>query len=564
MDSHEIEKKFRLIAENTSDLIAITTFKMNPKYTYVNPSHKKVLGYEPEDMINKSSFNFLHPDDKKNLIPLLKKYISMKVKTLLTGKSLDVSENLEFRIRDKSGNWHHLKCTANIMGNELLFVSKDVTERKETTNEIEKTKHELEAKNQELEKTIKYANRVSLETKNALTELDQIFNTSGNGMLVLDKDFHILKMNDTFSTIFGINKAEAIGRKCYEILDEPAGHTNICPMKKIFEVEERVEFETEIKHANGTRIPCSLTATPFKGSSGEIIGIIEDFKDITKWKKAEGKIKKQNAELEKLNTLKSAFLNITSHELRTPMSSIKGYIQMLLQQKLGEVNKDQKIALEVVLRNSDRLDHLIQDILDVSRLESGTMKFIPENTVVGRMVSEIAETMQSSATIKEIKLNTDIGKGIPDLFIDQERIKQVIINLTNNAIKFSSDKSVINLKVKKEQDDILFEVQDFGRGIPKNKQDKVFETFYQVDSGKDTKFGGAGLGLAISRGIVIAHGGKIWVESEGIPCKGSTFRFTLPVASIKDIEKRFKGVDIFRLEKQGITDEEKNEVQSSR
>lgn len=294
------------------------------------------------------------------------------------------------------------------------------------------------------------------------------------------------------------------------------------------------------------------------------LNIMEDLHDTTKkLEKSQLIIEEKNIELEKLNTLKSAFLNITSHELRTPMSSIKGYIQMLLKQKLGNVNEEQKSALEVVLRNTDRLNHLIQDILDVSRLESGTMKFIQENADIGRMVEEIAETMQSSATLKEIKLNTEIGEGIPDLFIDKERITQVVINLTNNAIKFSPDGSIINLKVKKEHDDVLFEVEDFGRGVPKDKQYKVFDTFYQVDSGADTKFGGAGLGLAISRGIVIAHGGKIWVESEGKPGKGSTFRFTLPIKSVKDIEKRFKGVDIFRLEKEDSTCEEKNGVQSS-
>jgi signal transduction histidine kinase len=290
------------------------------------------------------------------------------------------------------------------------------------------------------------------------------------------------------------------------------------------------------------------------------LNIMEDLSDTTQeLEKSKSVIEEKNTELENLNTLKSAFLNITSHELRTPMSSIKGYIQMLLKQKLGNVNEEQKSALEVILRNADRLDHLIQDILDVSRLESGTMKFIQENTVIRQMVEEVAETMQSSAALKDIKLNTEIGEDVPNLFIDKERITQVVVNLLNNAIKFSPDGSIINLKVKKEYDDVLFEVEDFGRGIPKDKQDKVFETFYQVDSGKDTKFGGAGLGLAISRGIVIAHGGKIWVESEGKPGKGSTFRFTLPVETIKDIEKRFKGVDIFRLEKEDSTYEEKNE-----
>ena len=132
------------------------------------------------------------------------------------------------------------------------------------------------------------------------------------------------------------------------------------------------------------------------------------------------------------------------------------------------------------------------------------------------------------------------------MVIDQERVKQVLINLLNNAIKFSSDKSTIIVRIQKGTDDILFEVQDFGRGIPKSKQKKIFDTFYQVDGGLDRKFGGAGLGLSISRGIVLAHGGKIYVNSaEG---EGSTFCFTLPQKPVKDIEGRFKEIDIFKLE----------------
>lgn len=393
--SHEItekmlqmmENKYRLMTENTSDLIALTTFTLNPTFTYVNPSYKKVLGYESEELIGKLCFNFNHPNDMNNLMPLLKKYVEMKAKKLLPLKSLDISETIDFRIKDKSGNWHYMESTVNLMGNELLFISKDKTERKKTEEELHKT--------------------------------------------------------------------------------------------------------------------------------------------LSKLKESQRKIEQQNIQLKKLNEIKTTFLNITSHELRTPMSSIKGYAQMLLKQSLGEITEEQKKALEVVLRNTNRLDHLIQDILDISRLQSGTMKFIPEQSDLGILVEEVVETMQSSADLKDIKINANIEDNLPELSIDQERIKQVIINLVNNAIKFSPDGSIINTRVKKDRDNILFEVQDFGRGIPGYEQNKIFDAFYQVDSGMDRKFTGAGLGLSISRGIVIAHGGKIWAEGE--VGEGSIFRFTLPM-----------------------------------
>jgi len=283
-------------------------------------------------------------------------------------------------------------------------------------------------------------------------------------------------------------------------------------------------------------------------SEAATLSILEDMYEIhERLKKTQKKIKQQNIKLKKLNQIKSDFLNVTSHELRTPMSAIKGYIQMIKTQTLGETTKEQKNALNIVLRNINRLDHLIQDILDISRLESETLKLIPEKTNVKTMVEETVETMQSSADLKHITINTVIEDKIPEITVDQERIKQVIINTISNAIKFSPDGSIINVRSKENKDFILVEIQDFGRGIPKDKQKKIFETFYQVDSGMDRKFGGAGLGLAISRGIILAHGGEIWVES--IVGKGSIFYFTLPVVGIGE---EFKGIDIFGLENGGV------------
>ena len=173
------------------------------------------------------------------------------------------------------------------------------------------------------------------------------------------------------------------------------------------------------------------------------------------------------------------------------------------------------------------------------------MKFITEKTDATKMIKEIAETMQASADLKRIKIKIDIQGKIPDLLIDSERIKQVLMNLVDNAIKFSPDGSTINVKTRKEKEDVLFEVQDFGRGIPKNEQKKIFERFYQVDSGIDRKFGGVGLGLTISKKIIDTYGGQISVDST--LGKGSSFKFTLPLKSTKNIEDDLQEIYMERL-----------------
>ncbi len=254
-------------------------------------------------------------------------------------------------------------------------------------------------------------------------------------------------------------------------------------------------------------------------------------------------------ELEKVDKLKSNILNITSHELRTPLTAMKGHLQMLSTGMLGEVNDDQLESLDVVIRNSDRLNDLVQDILDTSRLESGTMKFMPEKVSLDVFVTNIADTMKSKTLEAGLDLVVDIENNLPEVMMDKLRISQVLINLIGNATKFSNQGSKIFLSVKRQDEKICFEVRDGGRGIPKEKQDKVFDIFFQVDGDVDRKFGGAGLGLAITKGIVVSHGGRIWVESEGLG-KGSSFKFTLPLEPVLDIEDNFKRYDIYNVNKQ--------------
>jgi len=243
-----------------------------------------------------------------------------------------------------------------------------------------------------------------------------------------------------------------------------------------------------------------------------------------KLQKSQKKIEQQNARLKKLDHIKSNFLNVTSHELRTSMATIKGYVEILLMKSLGPITEEQRKGLDVILTNTNRLDQLIQDILDVSRLESGTMKFIPEKTNIERLIQYATGKIQSAADVKQIKIIKEIDEEIPELNIDQERIKQVLVNLLQNAISVSPEGSKISVRVNKEPEEVLFEIQDFGQGIPKNKQKKIFDIVYQIDSGID------GLGFTIARGVVLSHGGKIWIESE--QGQGSIFRFTLPITPI--------------------------------
>ncbi len=288
-----------------------------------------------------------------------------------------------------------------------------------------------------------------------------------------------------------------------------------------------------------------LEEQEFASSIADLVSIALEMREH---KKAEEFIRRQNAELKKLDRLKSNFLNMTSHELRTPMTAMKGHTQMLLEEQLGSLTEIQKKSLNVILRNTNRLDFLIKDILDTSRLDSGNMKFSAKSVDISTLIEEVEETMNVSADLKHISLKCDVELSLPKIVLDAYRIKQVVENLITNAIKFSPQGSSVLIKVSQLEDQICFEVRDEGIGLDKNHLDHIFEAFYQVEGGVDRTFGGTGLGLTISRGIVEGHGGRIWVESDGVG-SGSSFKFTLPIYSKLSTSKQTSaGSNIFEIE----------------
>ena len=357
----------------------------------------------------------------------------------------------------------------------------------------------------------------------------------------------ILEVNKMPLIDLGYEKEELIGKHISTICtsDYKKNINNL--ISKWRNTDKINNEEIVIETKKGESLPVLLCVNSVRDIEGKILYFILIQKKTKEIDEIFNELNKtfelQRIKLQKLDENKTNFLKNTSHELRTPITSIKGYVQMLFKKNLGEINEEQKKSLEIILRNVNKLDQIIQNILDASSLKLGSMKFIPNKINPKKIVEEVIKTMQPLANQKEISINVDIENDLPNLVIDIERIKQVLKNLINNAIKFSIDDSIINIKIKKEKGDVLFEIQDYGQGIPKDKQELIFETFYQVDSGEDRKFGGAGLSLALSRGIVQSHGGDIWVEST--ESKGSIFRFTLPIESIINIEERFKGIDVF-------------------
>jgi signal transduction histidine kinase/DNA-binding response OmpR family regulator len=255
-----------------------------------------------------------------------------------------------------------------------------------------------------------------------------------------------------------------------------------------------------------------------------------DDQDVLKMLASQATIAIQNANLyertKELDRLKSEFVAVVSHEVRTPLTSIKGSLELLGDDRFHKLPPPQRELLSICQANTERLINLINDILDFSKLESSKLSLNIEAIDAGAVLTEAVENIQNLAAQKEVRLNLKIDESTGTIEADPMRIGQVATNLLGNAIKFSPERSHIDVFASGDDGHITVSVKDYGRGISQRDMSRLFQRFAQLDSSTTRKAGGTGLGLVISKGIVEQHGGKIWVESA--VGEGSTFSFSLP------------------------------------
>jgi signal transduction histidine kinase/Na+-transporting methylmalonyl-CoA/oxaloacetate decarboxylase gamma subunit len=249
----------------------------------------------------------------------------------------------------------------------------------------------------------------------------------------------------------------------------------------------------------------------------------------------ENKIRERTAELtttlnelNALNKRKNEFVSNVSHELRTPLTSIKGYASILLAGKLGSLPEEARLRLEKINHHSDELVQFINDLLDIARIESGRtmMKIASED--LKALAEEVIDILSVQAREKRINLSYDIAEDAKNALVDPGQIKRVLINLINNALKFTPENGSIKVTARRHDSSLQVDISDTGCGIPPEAQERIFEEFYRVDNPINQQVKGTGLGLVLVKNIIEAHKGKIWVKSN--PGSGSTFSFTLPLA----------------------------------
>ncbi|MFZ5766715.1 MAG: response regulator [Thermodesulfobacteriota bacterium] len=368
-------------------------------------------------------------------------------------------------------------------------------------------------------------------------QLEQIFNTAGNGMRVITQDCTVVRVNDIFCRLVGEERENIEGRKCHEVFPGDACRTDQCALRLLMDGTETVERLVEKQRADGGKIVCRLRATPWRDEAGNFLGIIEDFQDISRTVETEKTLRLAKEEAEAANAAKSEFLANMSHEIRTPLNGIMGMTELVLG---SDLTTDQRRFLEMVRTSAHRLLDVVNEILDFSKMEAGTFEIEHIPFSLSDVIGNSLRILAFKAHDKGLRLTYHIDSELVDGFIgDPARLRQVLLHLVGNSVKFTREGEVA-VSVRKvalqEQDRLTrkagardialhFQVSDTGIGIPKDKQQSIFAAFKQADGSSSRRYGGAGLGLTICAQLVGMMDGEIWLESE--EGKGTTMHFTL-------------------------------------
>lgn len=340
--------------------------------------------------------------------------------------------------------------------------------------------------------------------------LAAIVESSDDAIISKDLNGVITSWNKGAERLFGYTAAEAVGRSIMMLIPPDRHNEEPAILRRIRSGERVDHYETVRRRKDGTLIDISLTVSPVVDSRGSVVGASKIARDIT--------------ERRALERQKDTFLAIAAHELRTPVTGIKSYAQLLARRLRRAGDTASAETLGKLDRQIDRLTGLIGDLLDVTRIESGTLPFRPTPFELNAFVRETVEEMQR--TTERHTIAWDLAESVT-LVADRDRIGQVLMNLLGNAIKYSPQADRVVVRTAREGEKVIVSVQDFGIGIPKEKQPHLFERFYRVEGVTRGSFSGLGLGLYISAEFVKRHGGEIWVESED--GEGTTACFSLPL-----------------------------------
>jgi PAS domain S-box-containing protein len=474
------ERRYRDLVDNASDMI----YRTDPfgRFTFVNPVATRILGFDERELLSMKYFELMRPE----WVPRAMSFYEKAAKT-------QESTYLEFPVRKKDGTeiWVGQHVRPIITGGRIegfQGMARDITDRVNAQSELRAERDFVSA----------------------------ILDTAPSLIMVLDSQGRIVRFNRACEELAGVSISEVAGRPCWEVpfvLDEDRAEIRD-GIPRLAAATEPVKLDRAWIGRHGARHTIAWTIMALRGPSGATSYLIGLGSDVT-----------MARELERL---KSQFISMVSHELRTPLTSIRASMQLLIAEDMtGNADADQLVR--VALSNADRLIRIVNDILDMSKIEAGEMMVAPKKTRLAPIVEDSVRSVQAVARDAGVTITHATG-DVHEVIADPDRTIQVLVNLLSNAVKHAPSGSKVEVTAGREGGMVAIAVRDHGPGIPAHLVDFIFEPFTQLDGSDTRRIAGTGLGLTIARALAEKQGGTIRVSSrEG---QGATFTLTMPAANV--------------------------------
>ncbi|MEE6162485.1 response regulator [Cylindrospermopsis raciborskii DSH] len=534
--TNQINENNKFIVETYHNLVEVypeaILIVSQDDLVFVNSAAVRLLRVNSvEELLGKKFLEFVHPQHREE--------IEENLKSLKTSQTLIPLHEVKFLQAD--GKIIYVEMVGAFLNYQnqpaAQIVARDITRRKQTELALHKTKDELELRvnertaelinvNRQLQSQLDEQKRTQDALRISENRFEAILSIADDAIISIDSNQQITLFNQGAEKIFGYSAGEVLGQKLDLLLPTRFAqehHNHVYKFGKSSAHARRMGERQEIFgcRKDGSEFPAEASISKLDLGQESVYTVI--LRDITERKQVE--------------KMKDEFVSVVSHELRTPLTSIHGSLGMLTSGLLSTTSEQGKRLLQIATDSTERLVRLINDILDIERIESGKVKMERENCDLRDLINSAINIMQPLADKAGVSLsihNSNSSSNISSiqLWADPDRIIQTLTNLFSNAIKFSEPGSAVYLMTELQKDQVLVTVQDTGRGIPEDKLESIFERFQQVDSSDSRNHDGTGLGLAICKSIVQQHGGKIWVKS--VLGEGSSFYFTLPILTVYD------------------------------
>ena len=504
-------RRLAAIIEATSDYVGIAD--LQGRGVYVNRAGQRMVGKRREDMqgadVTRCYPERALPKAGEMLAAALRGEVWSGELALLhaDGHEIPVSE-VTFALPGADGRPQY-----------LATIIRDISEQKRAEAELKRAKDAAEA---------------------ALTEqrrLTEILEATSDFVGMADPTGRVLYINRAGKAMLGLAPTADVRALGFQRLFDPETEARMFSEGVPTGLRDGAWItEVDFLHVSGRRIPTSFVGLVHKGSDGrpELLSCIA--RDITELRRTEKQLRRAKDAAEAANRAKSAFLANMSHEIRTPMNAVVGMTSLLLETPLSPRQRE---FVETVRTSGDALLTIINDILDFSKIEAEKLDLVEKPFDVREAVEAALDLLAPRASEKGLEIGYLIEDGVPaGVLGDVTRLRQILVNLIGNAVKFTAAGEVF-VSVRARRSDagarpleLQFSVRDTGAGIPPERIDRLFRPFSQLDASNTREFGGTGLGLAISKRLAELMGGRIWIESEGVPGRGATFHFTLATEEV--------------------------------